>query len=255
MDERELAPLPPQVYVDPRPAGYFTRFYAQARERGPGWTYDLARLLLTPYCQVVFRTRGRYVERVPVQGPAIIAPNHFSAMDHFFCGIYLRRRVQFMAKSQLFKGWLLEGILRIGGAFPVQRGKRDEESIATAKAILERGGTIVIYPEGGRSRSARIGDRARPGIGRIALETGAPIVPVAIHGSQGARNWKRLRFPRVTVGYGAPRRWERVAEATPAQQQKVADDVLDAVREIYGEMEREAVAAGFEPSRPAGATR
>jgi 1-acyl-sn-glycerol-3-phosphate acyltransferase len=255
MDDRDLTPLPPQVYADPRPARYFARFYEHARAHGPGWTYDLARLLLTPYCQLVFHARSRYVERVPVQGPAIIAPNHFSAMDHFFCGIYLRRRVQFMAKSQLFKRPLLEGILRIGGAFPVRRGKRDEESIATAKAILERGGAIVIYPEGGRSRSARIGDRARPGIGRLALETGAPVVPVAIHGSQGARNWKRLRFARVTVGYGAPRRWQPVSQATLAQQQTVADEVLGAVRELYDEVEREAVAAGFEPSQPARATR
>ena len=251
MDERDLAPLRPQVYADPRPAEYFEPFYAQARTRGPGWTYDLARLLLTPYCQIAFRARSRHVERVPLQGPAIIAPNHFSAMDHFFCGIYMRRRVQFMAKSQLFRRPLLQGILRVGGAFPVRRGKHDEESIETAKAILARGGTIVIYPEGGRSRTARIGERARRGIGRLALETGAPVVPVAIHGSQGARNWKRLRVARVTVGYGEPRRWQRVERSDPAQQQSVADQVLDAVRELYAEIEREAVVRGFEP---AGAT-
>jgi 1-acyl-sn-glycerol-3-phosphate acyltransferase len=254
MDESQLTRLPPQVYVDPRPAGYFTRFYEHARRRGPGWTFDLARLLLMPYCQVVFRTRSRHVDRMPLHGPAIIAPNHFSAMDHFFCGIYLRRRVQFMAKSQLFKPPLLQGILRFGGAFPVRRGKHDEESIITAKTILQRGGVIVIYPEGGRSRTARIGDRARRGIGRVALETGAPVVPVAIHGSQGARNWKRLRFPRVTVGYGAPRRWQLVEESTRAQQQAVADQVLAAVRVVYDEVEREQLAAGFETHRPAGAT-
>jgi 1-acyl-sn-glycerol-3-phosphate acyltransferase len=254
MDESDLAPLPPQVYADPRPAEYFEPFYEQARTRGPGWTYDLARLLLTPYCQVAFRTRSRYLERLPLSGPAIIAPNHFSAMDHFFCGIYMRRRVQFMAKSQLFRRPLLQGILRIGGAFPVRRGKHDEESIATAKAILARGGMIVIYPEGGRSRTAKIGDHARRGIGRLALETGAPVVPVAIHGSQGARNWKRLRVARVTVGYGEPRRWQRVEQSDREQQQYVADQVLDAVRELYAQIEREAVALGFEPSRPAGAT-
>lgn len=254
MDEKDLTPLPPQVYADPRPAAFFDRFYMQARQRGPGWTYDLARLLLTPYCEIVFRTRGRHVERVPLTGPMIIAPNHFSAMDHFFCALSLRRRVQFMAKSQLFKGRVLTGILRIGGAFPVRRGQRDENAIETAKTILERGGAIVLYPEGGRSRTARIGDRARPGIGRLALETGAPVVPVAIHGSQGARNWKRLRFPRVIVGYGEPRRWQRLERSDRHQQQLVADQVLGAVRELYAEVEAEQLAAGFEPSRPAGAT-
>lgn len=254
MDQEDLAPLPPQVYLDPRPAAFFDRFYAQARSRGPGWTYDLARLLLTPWCQLAFHARGRHVERLPVQGAVIIAPNHFSAMDHFFCAISLRRRVQFMAKSQLFRGPLLSPILRIGGALPVRRGQRDEAAIETAKAILGRGGAIVIYPEGGRSRSARIGSRARPGVGRLALETGAPVVPVAIVGSQGARNWKRLRFPRVVVGYGRPRRWQPVPKADRGQQQVIADEVLGAVRDLYAEVEAEQRAAGFEPSRPAGAT-
>jgi 1-acyl-sn-glycerol-3-phosphate acyltransferase len=154
--------------------------------------------VLTPYCMVFFRARSMDAPNVPGSGPVILAPNHFSAMDHFFCGLYLRRRVQFMAKSQLFRPGL-QGILRHGGAFPVRRGRADEESIATAKAILERGGIMVIYPEGGRSRSGQISDHVRPGVGRLALETGASVVPVAIHGSQRARNWRRLDFAAVTV--------------------------------------------------------
>jgi 1-acyl-sn-glycerol-3-phosphate acyltransferase len=75
-----------------------------------------------------------------------------------------------MAKSQLFRG-ALAWILRRGGAFPVQRGRHDEQTIATALEILEQGGVVVIYPEGGRSRSARIGERARPGVGRLALQS------------------------------------------------------------------------------------
>ncbi len=232
--------LKPQVYVDERPEEYFERFYDWARSHPPGWIYDLARLLLTPLCMVLYRTRCVDVANVPPSGPAILAPNHFSAMDHFFCGLYLRRRVRFMAKSQLFRG-VLQWILYRGGAFPVQRGRRDERAIDTALEILAQGGVVVIYPEGGRSRSGRIGERgARPGVGRLALESGAPVVPVAIHGSLGARNWRRLRFPRVTVRYGEPLRRERRAPSTRAGQQMVADEVLDAVKGLYGQLEREA---------------
>ena len=83
-----------------------------------------------------------------------------------------------------------------GGVFPVRRGARDEETFITAETILARGGAITMYCEGGRSRTGHIAEQAKPGIGRLALETGAPIVPIAIHGSSRIRNWKRLQLPR-----------------------------------------------------------
>jgi 1-acyl-sn-glycerol-3-phosphate acyltransferase len=230
-------PLKPQVYIDERPAEHFDRYYEWASTHGPDWVYTLARLLLTPLCLVFYRARCVDAPNVPRSGPAILAPNHFSAMDHFFCGIFLRRRVSFMAKSQLFSG-VLSWILRHGGAFPVRRGQADERAIAAALAILDRGGIVVIYPEGGRSRSGQIGERARPGVGRLALESGAPVVPVAIHGSEHARNWKRLEFPRVSVRFGEPLRFERVATSTREAQQAVADETLQRVRELYASLER-----------------
>ena len=90
----------------------------------------------------------------------LIAPNHFSIWDHFFCGVYLRRRISFMAKSQLFATRLVGAILTHGGAFPVRRGQRDEEAITTARSILDRGGAVVVYPAGGRSRDGKLGTRA-----------------------------------------------------------------------------------------------
>jgi 1-acyl-sn-glycerol-3-phosphate acyltransferase len=228
--------MKPQVYVDERPPERFERYYEHASTHGPDWVYTLARLLLTPVCLVAYRARCVDVPNVPRSGPAIIAPNHFSAMDHFFCGLYLRRRVRFMAKSQLFRG-ALAWILRHGGAFPVQRGRHDERAIATALKILEQGGAVVIYPEGGRSRDGRIAEHARAGVGRLALESGAPVVPVAIHGSEHARNWKRLQFPRVQVRYGEPLRFERVEHSSHEAQQAVADEVLDAVRGLYASLE------------------
>jgi 1-acyl-sn-glycerol-3-phosphate acyltransferase len=230
-------PLKPQVYVDERPPERFERYYEWASAHGPDWVYTLARLVLTPLCMVPYRTRCVDAPNVPPAGPVILAPNHSSSLDHFFCAVYLRRRVCFMAKSQLFKG-PLSWILRHGGAFPVQRGRHDERAIATGLAILARGDVVVIYPEGGRSRSGQIGERARAGVGRLALESGAPIVPVAIHGSERARNWKRLEFPRVTVRYGTPLYCERVPASTREAQQAVADATLDAVRALHAGLER-----------------
>ena len=91
----------------------------------------------------------------------------------------------------------------------MRRGHQDEEAFITAFKILERGGAVVMYCEGGRSRNGKLADQARPGIGRLALESGAPVVPVAILGSYQVRNWKRFQFPKVTVQYGEPLRFER----------------------------------------------
>jgi 1-acyl-sn-glycerol-3-phosphate acyltransferase len=157
MSERSSS-LKPQVYLDDRPGGYFEPLYEYAGAHQPDLIYDVARLVLAPFCMVAFRLRYVGCANVPGSGPVILAPNHFSAMDHFFCGIYLRRRLLFMAKSQLFAG-PLGWILRHGGAFPVRRGKRDEHSMQTALAILAGGEALVIYPEGGRSRTSRIGER------------------------------------------------------------------------------------------------
>jgi len=220
--------MKPQVYVDPRPPEYFDRFHARARRREPDWFYT--------YCRLVFRIRAEDTDHVPADGPVILAPNHFSAMDHWFVGILLRRRVHFMAKSQLFRGRALEFVLAHAAAFPVRRGQRDEEAIITALTILRRGGILVIYPEGGRSRSGHIGHSARAGIGRLALESGAPVVPVAIHGSERARNWRRLQFSAVTVRYGEPLRWEPEPEPSRERQQARADDVLAAVRALHGDL-------------------
>jgi 1-acyl-sn-glycerol-3-phosphate acyltransferase len=220
------------VYLDDRPGGYFESLYEYAGAHRPDLIYDVARLVLTPFCMVAFRFRCVGCANVPGSGPVILAPNHFSAMDHFFCGIYLRRRLRFMAKSQLFAG-PLGWILRHGGAFPVRRGKRDEHSIQTALAILAGGEAIVIYPEGGRSRTSSIGERARPGVGRLALESGAPVVPVAICGSLGARNWKRTGLPRVTVRYGRPLVFASSDSGDRQQAQRVADRVLQEVRDLY----------------------
>jgi 1-acyl-sn-glycerol-3-phosphate acyltransferase len=155
-------------------------------------------------------------------------------MDHFFAGAFIRRRVRFMAKSQLFTP-PMQWIYTHGGVFPVRRGYQDEEAFLTADRILERGGAIVMYLEGGRSRSGTLSEQPKRGIGRLALESGAAVVPVAIHGSSHVRNWKRLQFPKVTVHYGDPFAYERVEATTRVSEQAAADAIFAEVRALYAE--------------------
>jgi len=221
-----------QVYADPRPKEYFDRFHERARTREPDWAYELTRLLTSMYAYTFFRTRSISSGKVPGSGAVILAPNHFSFMDHFLMGAFIRRKVRFMAKSQLFKP-PMQFIYTHGGVFPVRRGAHDAETFITANAILARGGAITMYCEGGRSRTGKLAEHAKTGIGRLALETGAPVVPIAIYGSSKIRNWKRLQFPKVVVKYGEPIRWERVEDPTRSQQQAVADEILEEIRGLY----------------------
>ncbi len=224
--------MKPQVYKDPRPAEHFTRFHERVRNGRPDWVYELVRVLLTPYVGGIFRARCIDSFNVPADGPAIVCPNHFSFLDHFFVAVYLRRKVQFLAKSQLFTP-PLQFIYTHGGVFPVRRGQRDEEAFKTAHTVLSRGGIVVMYAEGGRSRTGELGE-ARPGLGRLALESGAPVVPTAIVGSEGARNWRRLQFPSVTVQYGKALRFEQVDEPSKEQSQAASEAVFERVREMHG---------------------
>ena len=235
-EAQELAPIRAQVYKDPRPAEHFAPFHERSRTRGPNWIYEVVRVATSLYAWTFFRTRTFRPEAVPASGPVILAPNHFSFLDHFFIGSSLRRKLRYMAKSQLFKP-PMQFVFSHGGVFPVRRGQRDEEAFVTAEVILERGGCVAMYCEGGRSRTGALGERARPGIGRLALETGATIVPAAVHGSSRVRNWRRGRFPQVTILYGEPLRYERVPEPTRDQQQAVADAIFAEIRGLYAHLE------------------
>ena len=231
--------LKPQSYKDPRPAEYFDQFHERSRTHRPDWIYDLARIVTTPISLFLYRAVSIEVDNVPSSGPVILAPNHFSIMDHFLTGAWLRRRIRFMAKSQIYgKSFVLDFIFRHGGVFPVRRGHADEEAFKTVRAVLDDGGCLLIYCEGGRSRSGELGE-ARPGVGRAALESGAPVVPIAILGSQGIRGWRRLAFPKVTIRYGEPISFDVVEGPDRAQQQVAADQVFTQVRAMYEELARD----------------
>jgi 1-acyl-sn-glycerol-3-phosphate acyltransferase len=226
-----MSDIKPQVYKDDRPASYFDQFHAAAR-RGVGWTYPLVRVIVSLPALLIYRVRAIGVENVPKTGPLLLAPNHFSQMDHFFIGLYLRRQIRFMAKSQMFGPPVLTYIYKHGGVFPVRRGHHDEEAFKTAFAILDQGGMLLVYAEGGRSRSGELGE-VKPGIGRIALESGVPVVPVAIHGSAKVRRWKRFRFPKVTVQFGEPLSFPREDAPSRGRQLEAATEVFGRVRRMY----------------------
>jgi 1-acyl-sn-glycerol-3-phosphate acyltransferase len=229
--------LKPQVYKDPRPKEYFDHFHELVRSEEPeAKVYETTRVLTVLHALLTFRARGLGSENVP-SGPVILAPTHASFMDHFFTGAFIRRRVQFMGKSQLFKGFMGWWYSH-GGVFPVRRGHQDEEAFITSFRVLQRGGAVVMYCEGGRSRTGAMAEEARPGIGRLALESGVPVVPVAILGSHQVRNWKRLQFPRVTVSYGKPFRFERIEHPTRDQQQHAAELILERIRAMHLELQR-----------------
>jgi 1-acyl-sn-glycerol-3-phosphate acyltransferase len=172
---------------------------------------------------------------VPRAGGTIFVPNHFSFIDHFYTGIHLRRKLQFMAKSQLFKP-PMDFVYSHGGVFPVMRGKGDDEAFITAQAILERGGVVQMYGEGGRSRDY-YPNAAKRGAGMLALNSGAPVVPVAIYGSQFLRDVKRRGFPKVTVRYGRPIQFTKLDEPTREQQQVVSDEIFRRVLEMWWELD------------------
>jgi len=231
----KLSTLRPQVYTDPRPKEYFDRFHERARRRGPSFVYDVVRVISSLYGWTLLRARSVGAQNVPETGPAILAPNHFSYMDHFLIGMFIRRKVRFMAKSQLFTP-VARWIYLQGGVFPVRRGARDEDAFITAEAILDASGVVAMYPEGGRSRTGELQEHAKPGIGRLALQSGAPVVPIAILGSARIRNWKRLRFPSVRVQYGEPLHFEREPDATRERQQEVADAIFAEIRSLYARL-------------------
>ena len=231
--------LKPQRYKDPRPAELFQPIHEWSRTHAAGWIYEAVRMILTPIALFLYRTRAISVANVPADGAFILAPNHFSNMDHFFCGVYIRRKIRFMAKSQLFfQNRVLDYIFRVGGVFPIRRGHRDDEAFITAHSILDRGGCVLVYAEGGRSRTGGLGE-AKPGVGRLALESGVPVVPVAIHGSSAVRSWKRLSFPKVTVQYGEPVGFESVEAPTREQQLDAATVIFDRVKAMYGALEQQ----------------
>src|SRR4051794_40585724 len=178
--------------------------HARARENGVNpLIYWLVRGVLQPFFHLYFRLSRIGREHIPATGPVILASNHRSFVDPFIIATVARRPLYYVAKEELFRGRLTGWLLNNLGAFPVRRGKGDADMIDTAKEILGRGDAVLIFPEGTRIRPGALG-RPRRGVGRLALESGAPVVPIAIIGTEAIRKGWRVRPHKVRVRVGRP---------------------------------------------------
>ena len=202
-------------------------YHAFARKHGVNIVlYVLARLVVQPLCLVWFRLVRHGRKHARIRGPLLVAANHRSFLDPFVIGISLpwRRPMQYVAKAELFEkrwqGWILARL----GAFPIRRGESDVDAMTTSRMILERGGALCIFPEGTRIRAGSLAEPKR-GVGRLALETGAAVLPVAVQGTERVRRGWRIRPRKVKLRVGRPMTFPRTERPSPGLAATVMDRI------------------------------
>src|ERR1700753_57126 len=192
------------------------RYYRRAREkRANVLLYGFVRVTFQAFFLVYFRFKRIGREHIPKRGPVIIASNHRSFLDPFVIACMAGRPMYYVAKHEIFMGPVISWLLTSLGAFPVRRGTGDADTILTAKAILERGDIVLIFPEGTRTRPGALGTPRR-GVGRLALETGAPVVPLAVIGTEAVRKGVLIRPHKVRMRAGRALRFPVVEQPSPA---------------------------------------
>jgi 1-acyl-sn-glycerol-3-phosphate acyltransferase len=213
-------------------------YHAYTRAHSVNWPlYLLARTFMTPFFLAYFRLIRTAREYGRVRGGLIVAANHRSFLDPFAIGAALpwRRPMNYVAKVELFErrwqGWLLSRL----GAFPIRRGESDELAMETARLAVQRGGTVCIFPEGTRIRRGTLATPKR-GVGRLALQTGAPVVPTAVFGSEHVRRGWRIRPRQVRVRLGKAMTFPRVEEPSPPLAESVTARIWPNVLRQWEEM-------------------
>lgn len=164
--------------------------------------YGVLQTVLPIVLKAVFALEVSGTENIPKTSGAIIAANHISLLDPPVLGAALPRPVHFMAKKELFANPLFAWVIEKLNAFPVQRGTADRVAIRKALLLLEQQALVGIFPEGTRSKSGALGN-PEPGVALIAAKAGAPIIPVAIAGTNGIGR-SGLRLPQFKVAFGRP---------------------------------------------------
>ncbi|MBQ2307444.1 MAG: 1-acyl-sn-glycerol-3-phosphate acyltransferase [Clostridia bacterium] len=186
-------------------------------------------------CRFIFRvfvpTKVFYPERMPESGACVVASNHETMLDMFMIGYRIRRKVKWLAKQSLFKfkpfGWLLKKC----GAFPVKRDNRDVAAVTHCLELLHEGEAIGIFPQGTRSKGRGLSLTPKTGFLRMAVLSGAPVVPVAI--------WGKIRlFGKVYVKFGEPIPAEQLIDPDKAEDKAAQHEAAEAyMRRVYAMME------------------
>jgi 1-acyl-sn-glycerol-3-phosphate acyltransferase len=206
-----------------------------AREAGVSRPlYAFVRVLVKPFLRIWFRMHVSGAEHIPKEGAAIVAPNHKSFWDAVFLAVCTRRPLRFMAKTELIEAPYGRLLVRLG-AFPVRRGRADADSLETARVILEQGGLLALFPEGTRVRDPEELGHPKRGAGRLALETGTPLIPTAITGTEQLFLGPFPKPRRVQVAFAVPIAADELA-ATPEAAGELVEEML--WPEVEGEFRR-----------------
>jgi 1-acyl-sn-glycerol-3-phosphate acyltransferase len=229
------------------------------------WYWLFKYILLGPLLSVLGRPKVEGLEYVPSSGPAILASNHLAVADSFFLPLVVRRRITFLAKSEYFtgsglKGWLKRWFFTAVGQVPIDRTDADaaQAALDTAERLLGKGKLLGMYPEGTRSPDGRL-YKGKTGLARLALQTGVPVIPVAMIGTNvvnppGSKMWG---FGRVTVRFGKPMDFSRFEGLAGNRfiERAVADEVIYELMELSGQEYVDIYAASVkEGSNGAGST-
>lgn len=159
---------------------------------------EVVRFIILVVFSVLYRVEITGRENIPAKGAALLCGNHVSELDMFFIGYRIKRLVRWMAKEELFRNPVLRFLITWLGAFPVKRGKADVGAIKTALRLLKEGHVVGIFPEGTRTKHKEKSEvRVKPGAVMLAIESGAPILPVAVSASYKP-------FSRIRIIFGKP---------------------------------------------------
>ena len=176
------------------------------------WYWLFKYVFMGPLLSLLGRPKVEGLDRVPNSGAAILASNHLAVADSFYLPLVVRRRITFLAKAEYFTGTGLKGrftrwFYTAAGQVPIDRADADaaQNALDTAERLLKEGRLLGMYPEGTRSPDGRL-YKGKTGLARLALQTGVPVIPVAMIGTNvvnppGSKMW---RFGRVEVKFGKP---------------------------------------------------
>ena len=156
-----------------------------SEKREYGRAYPVAKAILSPVFKLLWKVKVTGAEHIPASGPAIFCPNHTSVIDSFMLPLVLPRRISYVGKAEYMDSWKTKYVFPAMGMIPIDRGGGEaaERALSTAARVLDDGEFFGIYPEGTRARDGKL-HRGRTGAARLALRTGAPIIPVGMKGTR-----------------------------------------------------------------------